>query len=208
MLQPILFNLFSVAISSFPKVTGASCSAPSNTPPQGCSGTTETGLFLDISSRVPCNGTATAWHFCYYPPTSVRNNRLYAADIGLYRETVAFGIRVYQRIRREHISKRGSDLSSSFSESCETRTLQPLEQFNVTVGDIFGVCIYERGADDEDQNNGEDSLIVVAETEPGLHYSLIHRSIRCLSLLASTSSVSRFTTMVDHALNVSLEIGK
>ena len=117
---------------------------------------------------------------------------------------MTFGIRVYQRIRREHISKRGSHLSSSFPESCETLTLQPSDQFNVTVGDIVGVCIYEH----EDQNNGEDSLIVVAETEPGLHYSLIHRPIRCSSFLASTSSVSRFTTMGDHALNVSLEIGK
>ena len=121
---------------------------------------------------------------------------------------MVFGIRLYQRIRREHISKRGSDLSSSFSESCDTRTLELSEQFNVMVGDIVGVCIYERGADDEDQNNGEDSLIVVAETEPGLHYSLIHLPIRCSGFLAGTSSVSRFTTMGDHALNVSLEIGK
>ena len=134
----------------------------------------------------------------------MRNNRFYAADIGVYRETEAFGIRWYQRIRREHISIRGSDLSSSFPESCETLTLQPSEQFNVTVGDIVGVCIYQH---DEDQNN-EDSLVAVAETEPRLYYNLIHRSIRCNGLLAAASSVSRFSTLDDHALHVSLKIGK
>lgn len=136
----------------------------------------------------------------------MRNNRLYAADIGLYREMEAFGLRWYQRIGREYVSRRGRDLSSTFSEACET--LQVSDQFNVMVGDIVGVCIYERGEDDEDENNGEDSLVVVAETQPGLQYGLIHRSIQCNSFITAIPSVSSFSTMSDRALNASLEIGR
>lgn len=136
----------------------------------------------------------------------MRNNRLYAADIGLYREMEAFGLRWYQRIGHEYVSRRGRDLSSTFSESCET--LQVSDQFNVMVGDIVGVCIYERGADDEDENNGEDSLVVVAETQPGLQYGLIHRSIQCNNFITAIPSVSSFSTMSDRALNASLEIGR
>ena len=118
---------------------------------------------------------------------------MYAADIGLYREMEAFGLRWYRRIRREHVSRRGRDLSSTFSESCET--LHVSDQFNVMVGDIVGVCIYERGAEDEDEYNGEDSLVVVAETPRGLQYSLIHRSIQCDSFITDRPSVSSFSTM-------------
>ena len=80
------------------------------------------------------------------------------------------------------------------------------------VDDIVGVCIYDGGGngddDDETRNSGEDSLIVVAETEPGLHYSLIHQPIRCSSYLAGVPSVSSFSTMGDHVLNASLQIGR
>ena len=199
---------FSAVLSPFPRVTASSCSAPSSTPPSSSTGTEQTGLFLDTTSRVTCNGVATAWHYCYSFPTSVGSNTLYfAADISLYRENAGvFGIlRWYERINHTHVSiDLTSGTTNRANKTCETIDLrQQSREFSVSENDIVGVCIYQG---DGTSNDNEAPLVAVA-TEPGLQYSLRYLSTSCTGSLARTSGLWRYSILNDHALNASLEIG-
>ena len=198
---------FPAVLSPFPRVTASSCSAPSSTPPSNSTGTERTGLFLDTTSRVTCNGVATAWHYCYSFPTSVGNNTYFAADISLYREhTRLFGIfRWYERINHTHVSINLTSGSGNLgNKTCETIDLrQQSREFSVSENDIVGVCIYQ-GDGTSDDNEGP--LVAVA-TGLGSQYSLRYLSTSCSESLARTSSWRSYSTLNDHALNASLEIG-
>ena len=132
----------------------------------------------------------------------------FAADISLYRENAGlFGIvRWYERINHTHVS---IDLSAGgtrnfANQTCETVDLrQQSREFNVSENDIVGVCMYQGDGTSDDN---EAALVAVA-TEPGLQYNLRYLSTSCTGTLARTSGVWRYSTVSDHALNASLEIG-
>ena len=117
-----------------------------------------------------------------------------------------FGIvRWYERINHTHVSVDLTNRPGNFvNRTCETIDLrQQSSEFNVSENDIVGVCIYGGNG----RNDNDEAPLVAVATGPGLQYNLQYLSTNCKNSLARTSGVWRYTTMSDHALNASLEIG-
>ena len=103
---------------------------------------TRAGLFLNFESPAQCNGTATAWHYCYYG-RDITDPFVFAADFVVYRKT-SLNSNEYERVALKSVVKSPDDLQST-GFHCETVTLEQSEYFEVQEDDIIGACLIEDG---------------------------------------------------------------
>ena len=103
---------------------------------------TRAGLFLNFENPAQCNGTAKAWHYCYYGK-AITDPSVFAADFVVYRKT-SLNSNEYERVALKSVVKSQDDLQST-GFHCETVTLEQSEYFEVQEDDIIGACLIEEG---------------------------------------------------------------
>ena len=95
------------------------------------------GQYLDFGHPAPCDGSLTAWHFCYY-----------AADIDQFRDNYIVEFRVWRtvdgnsfnRIHTDRLTLAIAPPSNGQTLICETATLSP--PLDVLTNDILGVYVF------------------------------------------------------------------
>ncbi len=87
------------------------------------------GLFLNLESRAQCNGTVTAYHYCYYDPNT---NMMVVVFFMVFRESGS----VYNLVEGSHMKvTRKIDGSG-----CDVLQLDETQQFQVQENDIIAAC--------------------------------------------------------------------
>ena len=174
------------------------------------------GFFLSELPSVQCNGTALAWHFCYFTDGQIDRNSKYSTEFGIYRPSNS-PVFKYELVpeTQTRITRTGNELFFD-QPYCDVETLNQSKQFYVAEGDMIGVCVFPNSTDNDynyienacgrdDPESSCGNITVSAKNANG--YSLEHASfLTCYSSLPT--HVYYLTTLVDHVLHVSLEVGK
>ena len=101
-------------------------------------------VFLDLQHPITCNGTASAWEFCYYLPASGSLDNadgsveLYSATIGLWRLEDVFGTDRYVRKMSHNIDIPLGATGHSNQFLCETEYIDLDMPLDVYPGDVVG----------------------------------------------------------------------
>jgi len=81
------------------------------------------GLFLDLQNPAPCNGTVTAWNYCFYRIESASDIN-YIVDFVVYRRIGSN----YQLVESRTVDMSGPQLARLNSDfMCDTISLQESE---------------------------------------------------------------------------------
>ena len=197
--------LLSVTICFFSKFTGhgtictaQSCTLFGNTDRMEHSQSSAKGLFLDLQNPAPCNGTVTAWNYCFYRIESASDIN-YIVDFVVYQRMGSN----YQLVENRTVDMSGRqlrDLNSDFT--CDMISLQESEMFEIREADVLGACL-------NDEGNNQKMLDILAESVTNTLYVTdgctqsvnIPTSIRSRGLTTSPSfalhlfvDVSKFRT--------------
>ena len=164
---------------------------------------------------VECSGTVVSWHFCYFTAGEIDRNSIYSTEFGIYRPSQQQFVK-YELVNntRVRVNRTGNELSLD-QPYCDGITLNQSEQFDVIEGDMIGVCVFPNATSNEynyfqdecrrsDPESSCGNITVSAKITAG--YNLEYASLTCFSTLPSL--VYFTTTLVNHALHVSLEVGK
>ena len=163
------------------------------------------GFFLSELPSVGCRGTALAWHFCYFADGEIDRNSNYSTEFGIYRPSqqqfVSFELVPNTRVQ---INRTGNELSSGLLY-CGVVTLDQSKQFYIDEGDMIGVCIFEsRSSSCSDSESACGSITVSSEVTAGSR--LEYTSFGCFNSLPNRVFLT--TTLQNHALHVSVRVGK
>ncbi len=120
------------------------------------------GLYLKINSPIDCNGTVTAWHFCYHSHGK-NTNRDYVAQFAVYRP-VEHG---YARLEGSCVTAIREIAGGKLL--CGTLTVKPDQQVVVSTGDVIGVCL--------STNSRTQQLRVASKTEDDGVTGAIHGTV-------------------------------
>lgn len=167
------------------------------------------GLYLNLQSPAGCNGTVTAWRYCYH--TKDRNrNRIYSAQFAVYRPVYNGYTRVVGSCTT--ITKYGhEEVDHPFH--CESLRLEPSEQFVVNSWDVIGVCLTNGGPTRQ--------LLVISELEDDTPSSLDNHtpsghglaSVNYVTSMCSCGIIGTYNSAYlipqdDLLVHVALEVGK
>ncbi len=158
-----------------------------------------------MNSPVPINGTAVAWHYCFYPPTnSGSSDTLFTVQFATFRgEFGILDINYHQNAGTlTTVNKMRQEISSIPDFTCEVLPLTRYMQFPVIEGHMIGACLYGRDGDDEQV----DSLTVVGqgETVGALEFD----SDSCMNFDGKVVLWISTVTLQNEVMHVSLEIGE
>ncbi len=156
-------------------------------------GNSSVGLFLNPESRAQCNGTVTAYHYCYYDNTGMVVFFMVFRDNGNEYSIVEGS---HQRVTRTDAQVNGF--------GCDVVQLNLTQQFQVQENDFIAACTVDR---DDLMNR---PLRVYASSENELYRLLRLRSSigSCLSTELSTIMISDVEKVDDFALHLYADIGK
>ena len=174
------------------------------------------GFFLSELPSVQCNGTALAWHFCYFTDGQIDRNSIYSTEFGIYRRPSRETIVKYELLpeTKIRINRTGNELFLD-QPYCDVEILDQSKQFYVMEGDMIGVCVFPNATDSEydyfendcsrdEPNSFCGNITVSAKNTAGS--SLEYASLTCFSSLPPFLILT--TTLENYTLHVSLEVGK
>ncbi len=154
------------------------------------------GLFLNFENRAPCNGTVTAYNYCYYDTKG---------------EAVATVFMVYRQNRDHYTLVDGSWHSVNKTQnqllqadlSCEDEPLEKMQQFQVEENDIIAACIVD--------TSNTKRLRVLAENAEGHSLQRVKKSGNSDSCSPSEFNMiaaGNFEELSEFALHLFADIGK
>ena len=115
-------------------------------------------FYLNTAAPAPCSGTVTRFRYCYYRPLSdeIIDGHNYQARLAVYRPVnLANGSFRYERVSNlTNIFRNSATINSSGAFRCRNRNNIHFN-FEIQVGDIFGVCIFD--PDGNNRNRTDDS---------------------------------------------------
>ncbi len=158
-------------------------------------GDSSMGLFLNPESRAQCNGTVTAYHYCYYGDTGL----MMVVFFMVFRDNGS----EYSIVEGSHkrVTRTAAEVNGF---GCDVLQLDEAQQFQVQENDFIAACTVDRG----DLMNR--SLRVYASSENKKYRSLRLKSSidSCLSTELSTIMQSDVEKVDDFALHLYADIGK
>ena len=102
-------------------------------------------FYLNTAAPAPCSGNVTRFRYCYYRPLSdeIIDGHNYQARLAVYRPVnLANGSFRYVRVSNlTTIFRNSATINSSGAFRCRNRNNIGFN-FEIQVGDIFGVCIF------------------------------------------------------------------
>jgi len=156
------------------------------------------GLFLDMQNPAPCNGTVTAWNYCFYRIESASDIN-YIVDFVVYRRR-GNGV-MYDLVESMTVDMSGGqleDLNSHFT--CDTISLQESEMFEIREADVLGACL-------NDEGNNQKMLDILAESVTNTLYVTDGCTQSGVNIPTSINS-RRLTTSSSFALHLFVDISK
>ena len=93
---------------------------------------------MNTAHPAQCNGTVTSGRYCYYEPNNKQDNRVYYAIVAIYRPMNSSQLHYTKVSDMFSVSRTGREISSGFE--CVSVNLPG--PFDVEVGDVVGVCIF------------------------------------------------------------------
>ena len=166
------------------------------------------GFFLSELPSVGCRGTAVAWQFCYYTDGVIDRNSIYSTEFGIYRPSqqpfLGFELVPNTQVR---INRTGSELSTG-RLYCDVITLDQSKQFDISEGDMIGACVFQSGSRNCDDDDDDDDTVcgTITVSSEVTNYLLMYKSFSCFGSLPGL--VFFPTTLPNHALHVSVRVGK
>lgn len=101
------------------------------------------GLFLNTRNEATCNGTVTAWYFCYYI-NFPQNQTVLPIRVGVWRKE---GDKYHEvNTTMIELSIPNQD-TAGFQFACQYHNLQYDQTFEVLKGDIVGTCVQDLNED-------------------------------------------------------------
>ena len=94
-----------------------------------------TGVYLNLESPAQCNGTVTAYHYCYY---DINDEETVSVTLLVYRREGD----TYRLVEGSlHLIQKGQSQLIEGEFACDMEPLEESEQFQVQEGDIIAACI-------------------------------------------------------------------
>ncbi len=159
---------------------------------------TSSGLYLKINSPINCNGTVTAWHFCYHSQAK-KTNMDYVAQFAVYRP-VEHG---YARLDGSCVTVMREIAGGELL--CGTLPVKPDQQVVVSTGDVIGVCL--------STNSRTHQLRVASKTEDGGVAGAFHGTVgyvpsACFCAMTGTYDTSVITLQKNLRVHITVDVGE
>jgi len=153
------------------------------------------GLFLDLQNPAPCNGTVTAWNYCFYRLESASDLN-YLVDFVVYRRMGSN----YQLVESRTVDMSGPQLARLNSDfMCDTISLQQSEMFEIREADVLGACL-------NDEGNDQKMLDILAESVT----NTMSVTAGCTQSVNIPNNIrrNRLTTSPSFALHLFVDVSK
>jgi len=153
------------------------------------------GLFLDLQNPAPCNGTVTAWNYCFYRIESASDLN-YLVDFVVYRRRGSN----YLLVESTTVDMSGRQLAALNSDfMCDTISLQESEKFEIREADVLGACL-------NDEGNNQKMLDILAESVTNTLY-VTDGCTQSVNIPTSIRS-NRLTTSPSFALHLFVDVSE
>jgi len=176
--------------------TAQSCTPFGNTDRMERGLSSARGLFLDLQNPAPCNGTVTAWNYCFYRIESASDIN-YIVDFVVYRRMGSN----YQLVESRTVDMSGPQLAALNSDfMCDTISLQESEMFEIREADVLGACL-------NDEGNNQKMLDILAESVTNTLYATDGCTQSGINIPTSIRS-SGLSTRSSFAIHLFVDVSK